>query len=44
MVTGTGNKVERYKSPIIVNTIDNRILKSTQSMKMADGLNFSPGL
>ena len=44
VVTGTRNKVERYKSPIIVNTIDTRILESTQSMNMADGLNFSPGL
>lgn len=44
VVTGTRNQVKRYNSPVIVNTIDNKIYEVTQALNVADGLNFSPGL
>lgn len=44
VVTGSRNRVERYNSPVIVNTVDAKIIESTQSMNVAEGLNFSPGL
>jgi outer membrane receptor for ferrienterochelin and colicins len=44
VVTGTRNRVERYNSPVIVNTIDAAVFELTQSINVADGLNFSPGL
>ena len=44
VVTATRNRVEKRKSPIIVSTIKPRLLQATQSVSMADGLNFSPGI
>jgi len=44
VVTGSRNRVERYNSPVIVNTVDAKIIELTQSMNVAEGLNFSPGL
>lgn len=44
VVTGSRNQIERYNSPVIVNTIDAKTFEATQSINVADGLNFSPGL
>ena len=44
VVTGSRNRVERYNSPVIVNTIGANIFEANQSLNVADGLNFSPGL
>ena len=44
VVTGSRNRVERYNSPVIVNTVNSKTLEVTQSINVADGLNFSPGL
>jgi outer membrane receptor for ferrienterochelin and colicins len=44
MVTGTRTQVERYNSPIIVSSLDAKTFEATQSLIVADGLNFSPGL
>lgn len=44
VVTGTRKGIERYNSPIIINTISNRTFEATQSISIAEGLNFSPGL
>ena len=44
VVTGTRNQIERYNAPVIVNTISNRTFQATQSLSIADGLSFSPGL
>ncbi|MDV7391530.1 TonB-dependent receptor, partial [Arthrospira platensis SPKY1] len=44
VVTGTRNEIERYNSPVIVNTISNRTFQATQSLSIAEGLSFSPGL
>lgn len=44
VVTGTRNQIERHNSPVIVNTISNRTFQATQSLSVAEGLSFSPGL
>lgn len=44
VVTGTRKGIERYNSPVIINTISNRTFEATQSISIAEGLNFSPGL
>jgi outer membrane receptor for ferrienterochelin and colicins len=44
VITGTRNQIERYNSPVIINTISNRTFEATQSLAISDGLNFSPGL
>lgn len=44
VVTGSRNRVERYNSPVIVNTVDALTFEATQSINVADGLSFSPGL
>lgn len=44
VVTGTRNQIERYNSPVIINTISNRTFEATQSLAISEGLNFSPGL
>ena len=44
VVTGSRNRVERYNSPVIVNSINAKTFEATQSLNIADGLNFSPGL
>ena len=43
-VTGTRNEVPLYKAPIIVSRLDDRVFEASQSLSMAEGLNFSPGL
>jgi len=44
VVTGTRNGVERHNSPVITNTISSRTFEATQSLSIAEGLSFSPGL
>jgi outer membrane receptor for ferrienterochelin and colicins len=44
VVTGSRNRVERYNSPVIVNTINERTFEAVQAFNIAEGLNFSPGL
>jgi outer membrane receptor for ferrienterochelin and colicins len=44
VITGSRNSVERYNSPVIVSTVDAKIFEASQSLNIADGLNFSPGL
>lgn len=44
VVTGTRNRVEKYDSPVITNTISSRTFEATQSLSIAEGLSFSPGL
>jgi len=44
VVTGTRSEVPVYDAPVIVNKIDSRTFESTQSLSVAEGLNFSPGL
>ena len=44
VVTGTRKQVERYNSPIIVSSLDSKIFEATQSLNVADVINFCPGL
>ncbi|MCR9173329.1 MAG: TonB-dependent receptor [bacterium] len=44
VVSGTRSAVERYNSPVITNTISSRTFEATQSLSIAEGLSFSPGL
>jgi outer membrane receptor for ferrienterochelin and colicins len=44
VVTGTRSQIERYNSPVIINTISSRTFEATQSLAISEGLNFSPGL
>lgn len=44
VVTATRNRVERRKTPVVVSTLKPRLLTATQSLSIADGLNFSPGV
>ena len=44
VVTATRNRVEKHKAPVVVSTIKPRLLQATQSISMADGLNYAPGI
>ncbi|MBU6169809.1 MAG: TonB-dependent receptor, partial [Bacteroidetes bacterium] len=44
VVTATRNAIPAFLSPIIVNRLDDRIFERTQSISLAEGLHFSPGL
>ncbi len=44
VVTGDRNKVKRKESLVIVNSISPKLLKTTQSINISEGLAFCPGL
>jgi outer membrane receptor for ferrienterochelin and colicins len=44
VITGDRNKVNRSKSPVIVSAIPPKLLNSTQSISVSEGLNYCPGL
>ncbi|MEJ2163221.1 MAG: TonB-dependent receptor [Robiginitalea sp.] len=44
VISATRNRVERKSAPVIVSTIKPRLLTATQSISLADGLNFAPGV
>jgi len=44
VVTGTRNALPVFLSPVMVNRLDDRIFRRTQSISLAEGLHFSPGL
>jgi outer membrane receptor for ferrienterochelin and colicins len=44
VVSATRNRVERRNTPVVVSTIKPRLLQATQSVSLADGLNFAPGV
>ena len=44
VVSATRNQLRRQDAPVIVNTISNRTFEATQSLSLAEGLSFSPGL
>ncbi|MAD97828.1 MAG: TonB-dependent receptor [Flavobacteriaceae bacterium] len=44
VVSATRNRVERKKAPVIVSTLSPRLLTATQSLSIADGLNYAPGV
>ncbi len=44
VVSATRNRVEKRSAPVVVSTLKPRLLTATQSITLADGLNFSPGV
>lgn len=44
VVSATRNRVERKNTPVVVSSIKPRLLTATQSISLADGLNFAPGV
>ncbi|MCB4807423.1 TonB-dependent receptor [Tamlana sp. 62-3] len=44
VVSATRNRVERKTAPVVVSSIKPRLLNATQSVSLADGLKFSPGV
>jgi outer membrane receptor for ferrienterochelin and colicins len=44
VVSATRNRVERRNAPVVVSTLQPRLLTATQSLTLADGLNYAPGV
>lgn len=44
VVTATRNIIPQYKSPVVVSKVAGHIFETTQSLSLAEGLNFTPGL
>lgn len=44
VVSATRNRVERRNTPVVVSAIKPRLLTATQSLSMADGLNYATGV
>lgn len=44
VITGNRNETNRRNSSVIVNTITPQVFTSTNSLTLAEGLNFTPGL
>lgn len=44
VISGTRNRVERKTSPVVVSSIKPRLFTATQSLSLADGLNYAPGV
>ncbi|MDP5229750.1 MAG: TonB-dependent receptor [Cellulophaga sp.] len=44
VVSATRNRVERKNTPVVVSTLKPRLLNATQSLTIADGLNYAPGV
>ncbi len=44
VVSATRNRIAKRSAPVVVSTLQPRLLTATQSITLADGLNFSPGV
>ncbi|UJH68840.1 TonB-dependent receptor [Allomuricauda sp. SCSIO 65647] len=44
VVSATRNRVERRSAPVVVSSLKPRLLTATQSITVAEGLNFTPGV
>lgn len=44
VISATRNRVERKNTPVVVSTLKPRLLNATQSLSLADGLNYAPGV
>ncbi|MEM9001830.1 MAG: TonB-dependent receptor [Bacteroidota bacterium] len=44
VVSATRNRVERKSAPVVVSTLKPRLLTATQSISLAEGLSFAPGV
>ena len=44
VISATRNRVQRRSAPVVVSSLQPRLLTATQSLSLADGLNFAPGV
>ena len=44
VISATRNRVERKSAPVVVSSLKPRLLTATQSITVAEGLNFAPGV
>lgn len=44
VVSATRNRISKKESPIIVTVLSPKLFKATQSISLADGLNYQPGV
>lgn len=44
VVSATRNRVDRKSAPVVVSSIKPQLFKATQSITLADGLNYAPGV
>lgn len=44
VISATRNRVERKTTPVVVSSLKPKLLTATQSLTLADGLNFAPGV
>lgn len=44
VVSASRNRIAKKEAPVIVSIIGSKLLKATQSLSLADGLNFQPGV
>lgn len=44
VISATRNRVERKNAPVVVSTIKPSLLNAIQSLSVADGLNYAPGV
>jgi len=44
VISATRNRVERTSAPVVVSSLKPRLLTATQSITVAEGLNFAPGV
>ncbi|QDO94464.1 TonB-dependent receptor [Formosa sediminum] len=44
VVSATRNRISKKKAPVIVNVLSPKLFRATQSISLADGLNYQPGV
>ena len=44
VVSATRNRISKKETPVIVNVLGPKLFKATQSISLADGLNYQPGV
>jgi len=44
VVSGTRYQYDRGNAPVVVNVLDNKLLKATQSIALSEGLSYQPGV
>ncbi|MFT5217668.1 MAG: outer membrane receptor for ferrienterochelin and colicins [Glaciecola sp.] len=44
VVSATRNRISKKEAPVIVNVLSPKLFKATQSISLADGLNYQPGV
>ena len=44
VVSATRNQIPKREAPVIVNVLSPKVFKATQSISLADGLNYQPGV